>query len=159
MIREKQLWSSLASANSAQLRRICLKSNINLTLAYLNEVHLEKLITLFVARSLLFCRVKKNTLLMHHTCFVAGDILYMISTLVICSCRCSSSSRVHCSTGESSVRCGWAYCCSYLLLIFLIYKDVVRKKNSKLTRLKSTLEVCLVLECGSLSRVMLFTYA
>ena len=80
MIKEKKLWSSLASANSAQLRRICLKSNINLTLAYLNEVHLEKQITMLAVHSVLFCQVKKNTLLMQHTCFVAGGILYMISS-------------------------------------------------------------------------------
>ena len=83
MIREKQLWSSLASANSAQLRRICLKSNINLTLAYLNEVHLEKQITMLAVHSVLFCQVKKNTLLMQHTCFVSGGILYMISALYL----------------------------------------------------------------------------
>ena len=83
MIREKKLWSSLASANSARLRRICLKDNINLTLAYLNEVHLQKQITMLAAHSVLFCPVKKNTLLMQHTCFVAGGILYMISALYL----------------------------------------------------------------------------
>ena len=81
-----------------------------------------------VARLLSQCSLDATVQSLMWTCnSVSVDVqLEGARVAVQCSCRCSSSSRVHCSTGESSVLCLWAFYCSYLLLIFLIYKDVVR---------------------------------